>query len=177
VWILPGRAAGTAVLIGLALSGCANAVSNPISPQQARSQVVDAARDIVTTLSAEVTEATFSYESCNDQGDPPFRGVAKVSFWVPGVPHNQSADPQAVIGPLVRNGWSTNSDFTSHAPTLRKGKVNVILTVLPAHFPAGVERKSHAWVDVNGECRDMFDHRTDDSILPVDIKAELLQPR
>jgi hypothetical protein len=173
VWTSRGRTARVAAVIALALSGCANAVSNPISPQQARAQVVDAARDIVATLRAEVTEATFRYESCNDQGDAPFRGVAKVSFWMPGVPHNQSVDPQAVIGPLVRDGWSTNSDFTSHAPTLRKDKVNVILTVLPAHFPAGVERKSHAWVDVNGECRDTFDHRTDDSILPVDIKNEV----
>jgi hypothetical protein len=165
VWTLRGRPAGVAMLIGLALSGCANSVSNPISPQQARAQVVDASRDIVTTLRAEVTEATFKYESCNDQGDPPFRGVAKVFFWMPGVPHNQPVDPQAVIGPLVRDGWSTNSGFTSHAPTLRKAKVNVILTVLPAHFPPGVERKSHAWADINGECQDTFDHRKDDSIL------------
>jgi hypothetical protein len=76
-----------------------------------RAQVVDAARDIITVLHGEVTEATFSYESCNDQGEAPFRGVVDLSFWMPGVPHNEPADPQKVIKGLVADGWSTNSAF------------------------------------------------------------------
>src|ERR1700758_3703051 len=90
--------------IGLALSGCREVVSHPIPPQQARTQVVDAARDIVQALHADVTEATFSYESCNDQGELPFRGVVDLSLWMPGVPHNQAADPQTVIKGLVADG-------------------------------------------------------------------------
>ncbi|ORW82391.1 hypothetical protein AWC25_02515 [Mycobacterium sherrisii] len=147
---------------------------NPISPEQARAQAVDAARGIVSTLHAQVTEATFSYESCNDQGAPPFRGVAKVAFWLPGVPHNQPADAEAVITALGAGGWRTDSDFKSHAPTLRKDNINVILTVAPSP-PAGVELNSHARVDVNGECRDTSDHRTDGTIVPVDIGSEVRQ--
>src|SRR6201988_4672334 len=96
-------------------------------PSQARTQVVDAARDIVQALHADVTEATFSYESCNDQGEAPFRGVVALSFWMPGAPHNQAADPQTVIEGLVAGGWSPDSDFVSHGPTLRKNGVNIIL--------------------------------------------------
>lgn len=173
MWNLSLRIAAAAVSVGLALSGCAE-VRHPISPQQARAQVVDAARDIVDAVHGQVTEATFSYESCNDQGEPPFRGAAKVSFWVAGVPHDEPADPQAVIKALVADGWSTDSDFTSHSPTLRKGGVNIILTV-PPRPPAGIPLKGHAWVDVDGECRDTSDHRTDGSIVPVDIANEIQQ--
>lgn len=150
-------------------------MSNPISPQRARAQVLDAARGIVSTLHAQVTEATFSYESCDDQGAPPFRGVAKVAFWLPGVPHHHPADTHAVIEALVAGGWSTDSDFKSHAPTLRKDNVNIILTVAPSP-PVGVELNSHARVDVNGECRDTSDHRTDGAIVPVDVSSEFRQP-
>ncbi|GLE50542.1 putative lipoprotein LppJ [Mycobacterium montefiorense] len=175
MWTLTTRIAVAASIIGVALTGCAETVHNPISPQQARAQVLNAARDIVTTLHSQVTEATFSYESCNDQGEPPFRGVAKVAFWLPGIPHNEPADAQTVIKGLVADGWSTDSDFKSHSPTLRKDNVNIILTVSPRP-PAGVELNSHARVDVNGECRDTTDHRTDGSIVPADISKEIQQP-
>ena len=174
MWSLSLRIAAAATGIGLALSGCAE-VHHPISPQQARAQVVDAARDIVNAVHGQVTEATFSYESCNDQGEPPFRGVAKVSFWVPGVAHDEPADPQTVIKALVADGWSTDSDFKSHSPTLRKNNVNIILTV-PPRPPAGIQLKGHAWVDVDGECRDTSDHRTDGSAVPVNITNEIQQP-
>jgi hypothetical protein len=175
VWTVSTKIAAAAAIVSLALGGCADKVRHPISPQQARKQVVDAARDIVQAVHGRVTEATFSYESCNDQGEPPFRGVADVSFWLPGIPHTEPADPQTVIKELVADGWSTDSDFTSHSPTLRKGGVNIILTV-PSHPPAGLPLNSHAWVKVDGECNDMTDHRNDGSLAPVDIRNDVRQP-
>lgn len=144
-------------------------------PLQARGQVVDAARDIVKALHAQVTEATFSYESCNDQGEAPFRGVVELSFWMPGVPHNEPADPQTVIKGLVADGWSTSSDFVSHGPTLKKNGVNLIPTIAP-HPPASADLVLHVGADINGECRDTTDHRTDGSTAPVDISKEIQQP-
>jgi len=174
VWMVPARIAVAGVGIGVMLGGCADVVRHPMSPQQARSQVVDAARDMVSALHAEVTEARFSYESCNDQGDAPFRGVVKLSFWVPGVPHDQPADPQNVIQALVADGWSTDSQFISHAPTLRKSDVNAIVNVVPRP-PVDIQLNSHVGVKIDGECRDTFDHRKDDSTLGVDISKELPQ--
>jgi hypothetical protein len=173
VWTL-SRSAAAAAVIGFALSGCAE-VTEPITPEQARAEVIDAARDITSILHADVTEATFSYESCNDQGEPPFRGVVDMSFWVPGVPHDEPVDAARVIQPLTAHGWSTDSDFISHSPTLRKDKINIILTVVPRP-PAGVKVHSHVGVKADGQCRDTFDHRSDHSILPVDIRKELQQP-
>ncbi|HWF29107.1 MAG TPA: hypothetical protein VG327_12125 [Mycobacterium sp.] len=150
-------------------------MSRPMPALQARAQVVDAARDIVNALHAQVTEATFSYESCNDQGEAPFRGVVDLSFWMPDVPHNKPADPQAVIKGLVADGWSTNSDFVSHGPTLRKNGVNIILTIAP-NPPPSVDLVRHVGADINGECRDTSDHRTDGSTAPVDISKEIQRP-
>ncbi|KZS83474.1 hypothetical protein B4U45_14110 [Mycobacterium persicum] len=147
---------------------------HPLSPQQARAQVVDAASDIINSLHAELTEATFSYESCNDQGEPPFRGVVDLSFWMPGVSHNGPADPKTLISALVADGWSTDSDFISHSPTLRKKDVNAIVTVVPPALH-GEGFNSHVGVKLDGECRDTFDHRKDHSILPIDVSKEIQQ--
>ncbi|WP_219858718.1 hypothetical protein [Mycobacterium persicum] len=174
MWTLPVRIAVAAIGIGLVLGGCADDVRHPLSPQQARAQVVDAASDIINSLHAELTEATFSYESCNDQGEPPFRGVVDLSFWMPGVSHNGPADPKTLISALVADGWSTDSDFISHSPTLRKKDVNAIVTVVPPALH-GEGFNSHVGVKLDGECRDTFDHRKDHSILPVDVSKEIQQ--
>ncbi|EUA07952.1 putative lppJ [Mycobacterium kansasii 732] len=174
MWTRRVRIAVAAVSISTLVGGCAEVVRHPISPQQAREQVLVAARDLVNSLHADVTEATFSYESCNDQGEPPFRGVVDLSFWMPGVSRNGPADPKTVISALVADGWSTDSDFKSHSPTLRKKGVNAIVTVVPPALH-GEGFNSHVGVKLDGECRDTFDHRTDRSILPVDISREIQQ--
>ncbi len=173
MWTSVTRYLATGAMIGTVVSGCAE-VPDPISLETARTEVIDAARDILATLHGELTEARFHYESCNDQGEPPFRGLVRMSFWLPGVRHDQPVAPQQVIEPLVAHGWGTDSNFRSHSPTLRKDKVNVILDVVPRP-PAGVKLTSHAGVEVAGQCRDTFDHRTDDSILSVDVEKELKQ--
>jgi hypothetical protein len=175
VLTLAARTAAAAVSIGLTLSGCGEVVRHPISPLQARSQVVDAARDIIGALGGQVTEATFSYESCKVQGEAPFRGVVDLSFWMPDVPHNEPADPQTVIRGLVADGWSTNSGFVSHGTTLQKNGLNTILTIAP-HPAASIDLVRHVEVKVDGECRDTSDHRTDGSTAPVDISKEIQQP-
>lgn len=160
-----------AVITGSMLGGCTE-VSDPISPDQARSEVIDAARDVTAILHGEVAEAMFRYESCNDQGEAPFRGVVQLILWLPGTPHSQAVDAGRVIGPLTANGWSTDSDFVSHSPTLRKGPINLIVAVTPAP-PAGKTIGGHVGVSVNGQCRDTVDHRRDHSILSVDVRDEV----
>lgn len=157
--------------LGLILSGCSE-VPHPVSPTQARAQVIDAARGIVHALHGEVTEATFSYESCNDQGEKPFRGVVDLSLWLPGVSHGQPADPQAVLNRMVVDGWSAESDFVSHGQTLTKNRVNIILTMSPQPAPLQSLIR-HVGVKVDGECRDTFDHRTDGSLAPADVRQEI----
>jgi hypothetical protein len=172
VWNRAIRNTAAAVMC-LALNGCgADVVRDPLTPEQARDEVIEAGRDISTILHADITEALFRYESCNDQGDPPFKGVLRMSFWMPGAPHNQPVDPSQVLKPLEAHGWSTDSAFISHSPTLRKNNINIIVTVVPTPRP-GQQLVTHVAVEVDGECRDTFDHRTDHSILPVDVQNEV----
>ena len=161
----------------LALSACGGSepVQNPITPQQARAEAISAARDIATILHATIVEAKFSYESCSDQGDPPFRGTVNLRLWMPGIPHDQPVDPKTVIPSLTANGWSANPDFHSHSPALRKNNINTIVTVTHPP-PPGETLGAHVIAQVDAECRDTFDHRTDHSILPVDVAAEV-QPQ
>jgi hypothetical protein len=165
------KRAVAAAAIGVALSGCAE-VRHPISPQQARAEVIDAARDIRGILHGDVAEASFWYEPCNDQGEPPFRGAVQLLLWLPGVSHDKAVDPQQVIQTLTAHGWSTDSDFISHAPTLRKGAINIILTVPPPPTP-DESNGAHVVAKVDGQCRDTFDHRTDHSIMHVDVREEI----
>jgi hypothetical protein len=168
------RPAVVMVMATLALSACGGGepVQNPITPQQARAEAIDAARDIVTILHAEIAEATFSYESCNDQGDPPFRGAVSLRLWMPGIPHDQPADSTTVIQSLTAHGWSANPDFHSHSPALRKNNINTIVTVTHPP-PPGETLGAHVIAQVDGECRDTVDHRTDHTILPVDVSGEV----
>lgn len=164
--------AAVPVITGALLSGCAE-VPDPISPEQARSEVIDAARDITAILHAEVAEAKFRYESCNDQGEAPFRGVVQLILWLRGTPHNQTVDPDQVLRPLIANGWSTDSEFVSHSPTLQRGPINIIVDVTPTP-PAGKTIGGHVGIGVNGQCRDTFDHRTDRSIVSVDVRDQII---
>jgi hypothetical protein len=173
VWTVASRNAAAAAIVGFALSGCgAEHVSNPISPEQARAEVVDAARDIVTILHADVAEATFLYESCNDQGEPPFRGVVKLLLWIPGVARDQVVEPDAVIQPLTAHGWHTDPKLVSHSPVLTKDNIDTNVTVVHRP-PPGETIGAHVVAKVDGQCRDTTDHRKDDPGLPVDVRNEL----
>jgi hypothetical protein len=106
------------------------------------------------------------------QGDPPFRGNASVLLWMPVVPHDQVVDPAKVIHALTAHGWSADSDLVSHSPTLCKNDINTIVTITHPPSP-GETLGAHVIADVDGHRRDTFDHRTDRSVLPVDVHGEL----
>ncbi|MBU8827786.1 hypothetical protein KL859_33635, partial [Mycolicibacterium goodii] len=52
---------------------------DPITPEQSKAQVLDAARDIVNTIHLDIVKAVFWRSSCNDQGDPPYRSELLIS--------------------------------------------------------------------------------------------------
>ncbi|OBK65813.1 hypothetical protein A5654_19180 [Mycolicibacterium fortuitum] len=68
---------GTLLLVGV-LVGCGGgiAVTEPMTPQQARAQVIDAGKELVRDLGlrGNLVETVFSYESCTDDNKGPFRG-------------------------------------------------------------------------------------------------------
>ena len=157
----------------LSLTGCAETVSNPISPDEGRRQVIDVSRQVVADLGGEVADATFGYKSCNDQGEAPFRAHSSTGLWIPGADRSREVAPDSVLDRLRQRGWQIDLDFKSHSATFKRDGQDVSVWVIPPPKP-GEWPNAHVSVDVLGECRDMFDHRSDKTNrLFQDIQEEL----
>jgi hypothetical protein len=170
------RAAISIFLLAL-LTGCGDGVSNPISPQAARKEVVDAAHEVMRSLKLQdkdLLQAQFRYEACSDDGKGPFRGKVSLSFWIPGdTDRSHRADPALVLGPLRQQGWGADSDFHSHDSGALKKNGVVLSTFMTVPPDTGPMENGHAMMDVLGECRDTTDH-SNDPAGNTDIRGELL---
>ena len=119
----------------------------PMTPEESRSQVLKAAREVVAILGLDVVEASFWHSACNSRGDPPFRGRMRIGY--PPAQNPGAADDHAAMLDLLQAaGWSADSAFLSHAPALKKSDV---IIVLRPQDPNAATRG----VDVIGECRDV----------------------
>ncbi|WP_155930359.1 hypothetical protein [Mycolicibacterium sp. CBMA 234] len=147
------RRAVTLIAAATLLAGCdtvnalINGVTNPMTPEQARSQVVDAATDVSHLIAKPVESAYFWHESCSDGDQGPFRGAVRISYQPPADPQAAAAAFDDMTQRLRQGGWAADSDFKSHATTLKKSGVDASLS--PGH--AGVPVAS---VMLYGECRD-----------------------
>ena len=150
--IAAGQMIAGVVLCGCAaMSGCGEimaGVRNPMTPDESRSQVLDAARQVVSALGIDVVEAWFWHSACNSRGDPPFRGQMRIGYPLASSYRVSAEQIAAMVGLLRRAGWDTDPNFHSHAPALRKTDVIVVLRPQdPGASTRGIE--------VIGECRDM----------------------
>lgn len=145
---------GAATVLAAFITGCATVTSltgkvpDPLTPEQSRTQVVDAARDIVRALQLEVTRVVFWRASCNDQHEAPFRSV--VSVWYPPAPTLEASDAEVaeMTRRLHTDGWTPEAGFKTHgAAVARHGVVAVLV-------PQAVGDK-HRGIDLYGECRDV----------------------
>jgi hypothetical protein len=138
------------------VSGCAlvnkltDGVSDPMTPEEARAQAVAAARDVVKTLRLKDVGATFRFEACKDDGKPPYRGLVQIDYAHASTYEGSQAEVAAFVEELKRDGWSTDSGYASHAPSLAK---NNVVTLLRPYAPNG-----SGGIEVRGECRDVTDH-------------------
>lgn len=157
----------------LAIAGCSDIVANPISPEEARHQVVDVSRQITSDLDGEVAEAKFDYQSCGINGTPPFKGHSNVQLWMPGADRSREVTTDSVLDRLRQHGWETNPDYHSHAATFKRDGLDVRVWVIPP--PKGDKPpRAHVMIDVYTECRDTFDHRDDGTAFTsTDIKDDL----
>ncbi|WP_431239279.1 hypothetical protein ACQ86B_06090 [Mycolicibacterium aichiense] len=141
------------VMVATALSGCgimqsdADRVSNPLTPEQSKAQVMDAAHDIVTTLNINVVEAAFWHASCNDQGDPPFRGQMRIAY--PPAASFAASDTEIaqMVQQLRNTGWTSDPGFHTHGTALSKGNVVAVFG------PQNVSNPNRD-IELFGECRD-----------------------
>ena len=135
-------------------------MSNPMTPDQSKAQVMDGAQDIVRTLEINVVTATFSRSSCNDQHVAPFRGVVDLFYPRPDSLDEADSALAKMAERLRSTGWGGDTDFQSHGTTLTKNNVVAVL------YPANVS-VSRGHISVYGECRDMT--TTKDSATTEDV--------
>lgn len=147
------RRAVTLTAAAILLAGCdtvnslANGVTNPMTPDQSRRQVVDAATEVSHLIAKPIESAYFWHESCSDGDQGPFRGVVRISYRPAADPHAAAAAFVDMTQRLQHGGWAPDSDFKSHATTLKKGGVDASLSPADASVPL-------ASVELYGECRD-----------------------
>lgn len=143
-----------AAVMGVLVSGCGvvhflrDGVGYPMTPEQSKAQVVDAAREIVKAWHLHMVEAFFWRASCNDQGDPPFRGVMRIAY--PRAASFEESDTQIakMADSLQSIGWTGDPGFHSHGTVLKKNNVVAVLGPQNVSLP-------HRDVELYGECRDV----------------------
>lgn len=123
-------------------------VSNPLTPEQSKDQVLAAAREIVAAVGVHVVSASFTRSSCNDDGVAPFQGVVNISY--PLAPNLEQSDAEVarMAQRLESLGWKGDPKLHTHATALKKNNVVVHLA------PQSVGSVSRG-IDVYGECRDV----------------------
>lgn len=103
-------------------------VPDPLTPEQSKAQVLDAARGVARALQLEVTRVVFWRASCNDRHEALFRSV--ISIWYPTAPTLEASDAEVaeMIRRLQADGWTGDTEFASHGATAAKHDVVAVLT-------------------------------------------------
>ena len=142
-------------------------LSEPLSDEQAMAQVVDAARQIVRGAGLREVTGGFLFESCNDQGAPPYRGRVDMSFAVPA-----GAEPEQhfsqIAAAMVRQGWTAG-------PPAGKRPFGVVVhtEAVMAIIGRACGDAARGSAQVRGECRNITDHRHDGKTVGVEISEQL----
>lgn len=139
-----------------------NEVSDPVTPEQSKAQVLDAATDLVGTLNLPVVEAFFWHSSCNDQGEAPFRGQVRIAY-PPAASFEESGEEiTRMAAQLQASGWSPDPEFKSHGTVLKKNNVIAVLGPQNASNP-------NRDIQIYGECRDTTTTKGDTQPEPVTL--------
>ncbi|WP_233164894.1 hypothetical protein [Mycobacterium sp. AT1] len=145
----------TILAAAIVISGCDavsaignGGVSNPLTPEQSKAQVVDAAREVVTTLGLKAIQPAVWHASCNDQDDAPFRGQMMIGYPLAASPEASQAEIFDMVHRLESAGWSNDSGFSTHGTALKKDGVVVVFD------PQSVADTTRG-LEVFGECRDV----------------------
>jgi len=159
------------VFVLLALGGCSlmsphskdvDHPVNPLSDQQTRDQVIEPAKQIARYAHLQDPGGRFDYSSCNDQGDPPYRGVVSMSFTMRADQSEGTqiaGDPDTVFeqiaAAMVAHGWNDGPppDWHSYGHILNKDGVVAVMTEDPV--------SGRGRIQLYGECRNMTNHRLD----------------
>lgn len=149
---------GCAALDKFAFSG---RQPEPLTPEQSKGQVIEAAHDIADITHLDVVRAVFWRSSCNDQGEPPYRSELLISRPLAGSFEAADAEDAALIEQLRRYGWQP-SDFLTHGTPLEKNGVYAVVGPQNAATPT---RSLHLY----GECRDFSSAKGTSSMEDINL--------
>lgn len=126
----------------------------PFTPEQAKAQVVDAAKEIVSVTNLPIVKgkSRVYLDSCNDQGEAPFRGTAVI--WYSLAPSLQAAqsDTAAFLQALEKAGWTVRPNEYGGPPmSAEKNGVTADFEVQGTPSQGTAARG----ITVRGECRDV----------------------
>ncbi len=147
------------------LRNISEGVAHPMTPEDSKAQVIDAAREVVATLGLKSASAHFSRESCNDQAVAPFRGVVGISYEHAPTLEASQAEIQQMVATLQQHGWGAPGDFHSHAPAVGKQGVTAVFD------PYSPVQNAGGSITIYGECRDMI---TKENTLPEPVPSNQL---
>jgi hypothetical protein len=137
-----------------------------LSDEEAMAQVVEPARQIVRAAGLQDVTGGFAFESCNDQGAPPFRGRVEMSFAMPA-----SVEPddyfKGIAVTMAGQGWADGPP----PGTCPSGVVIHTATVMAIIGRAAVVGRGS--VQLCGVCRNMTDHRYDGKTVGTVITDQL----
>jgi hypothetical protein len=140
--------------------------ANPMSDEQAEAQVVDVGRQLRKVAGLLDVSGGFSFESCNDQGEPPYRGLVDMSSRLPA---GTDVDTYArqVAAAMVAAGWNDGPPpgLKPYGTVIHRDGVMVIMGI------ANVD--GLLAFTISGECRNMIDHRNDGKAVGREITDEL----
>jgi hypothetical protein len=129
--------------------------ANPVTDDQSRAQVLEAAKQIVTLAGLRTTSAGYLPMSCKDRKDPPYQGAIYLTF---ALPPDVAADKYfpAIATTLARHGWIEGGQPANRTDgrMFSKDAVTAIIYRDSDDPRVGIVR-------LYGECRNMNDHRHD----------------
>ncbi|MCV7416575.1 hypothetical protein H7K36_14815 [Mycolicibacterium litorale] len=168
--------AATLLLCTFVLGGCSmsrpgggggDQVASPMTDEQAEAQVIDAGRQLRTVAGLQDVGGGFSFESCNDQGEPPYRGFVDMSAQLPAGTDLDTYARQ-VADAMVAAGWTDGPPPGKKPYGTVIHKDGVMVVMRRANNPGLLA------FTILGECRNTTDHRDDGKTVGRDVTAELL---
>lgn len=128
--------------------------ANPLTDDQSRAQVLQAAKQIVTLAGLRTTSAGYLPMSCKDRKDPPYQGAIYLTFALP--PEAPDKYIPAIATTLVSHGWIEGPQPANHTDGRMVSKDAVTAIIYRDSDNPGV-----GTLRLYGECRNMNDHRHD----------------
>jgi hypothetical protein len=129
--------------------------AHPITDDQAMAQVVDAGKQIIGVGGLDQPRGGYALLSCKNEDDPPYQGTVYLNFTLPS-DERIGAYLETLAARLGSYGWRTGLPPNQYmfGITLTKNGVTAVIHRHSEYPNLGI-------LQVYGQCRDMNDHRND----------------